>query len=99
VSLDFYELLAAVSFVDERRVHYCDLVDETEREMLFRDRERVAHELAKREAGFRWAVALGLSPVLGPIVSIMIFDATRDHRQRAASLICRALRRAARRAA
>lgn len=90
-----FEALAAVSFAEERRDYYEAVVAESKLQLLARQVEQGEQRLHRREGAGRWTAALDLPPVLAPIVGVMVYGATREHRRRAAEVIVRAVVRVA----
>lgn len=91
-----WSVIAAMAFADERRAYYGELVADTERELFACAWQRAEEERACRQAGVQWALLLGLPPAMGPIVAVMLYSVTLEHRERAAGLIARGVARSAR---
>ena len=93
MSPEAYEVLAAGAFPEARIAYYETIAAETELELLARELEEAEADLCWRTAGRRYARALGLPETLAPLVAIMVLSPDREHRGRAADVICRAVRR------
>lgn len=92
------EVAAAAAFSEERRHYYADVAEEADELRAFLALEDEADLAQRRAEGGRWARVIGTATEIdlsttGRLWEVLLYSPNRDHRERAAAILCRALRR------
>ena len=99
MSPEAYEVLAASSFPTERRRYFEEMADQVDTLRSFLALEGEADRAQKRAEGEHWAGVIGSATetdtgtTTARLWELLVYSHDRDHRERAAALICRRLRR------
>jgi hypothetical protein len=96
---DEWEGLAAAVFADEARLFWSEVAERADLERAFLALEREADRAQCMAEGEHWARTIGMATetdagtTTARLWEVLLYSHDRDHRERAATLICRRLRR------